>query len=1172
MSNTPPELPSKFPCWCRAVYSWGGETDKDLGFIEGDLIECLNAGDGSWWMGRLRRDRRMMGLFPSNFVIVLDDGFAPVSRSVSPIPNLTQPRKQEEERQKEKAKAKSRRPFQGYKTAVTPGSKTPVSTPPQNSPVKEPAYDPANPPSTVLWQQGASKSRGPSRSPSPMPHHAIGSSPPPPPPPHRVALGGSSIHRPPSPQLPNDHYELIARTPSPGMTSLNGHTPPMLRDAMEGVMSSLEDMSMSRDDNHATESLFNPWSPEAFDDLVRPPQRPNIRPLSSLGLGAGGSNYSETRQNYSSRHNTPDNYRDGPPQLETYVQRMESRLRRMQEAKQGRGEGFDSDPPEPPPKNSPWNNRGEPPIPRRGASIRNRKSAYELGRHCEALDRTYTTKTSSTNSSTAVSSATNLSNQTSMTGQSVMSGQSAGAFSATSAGSLARRAKFGDGQSWEAVRPVTSAGTREDKFNVQQRPCSPATGVSYHSSHDSRSRVGAQSAIGWNEDSRPTSSAGLGGFTTPKPRKQGFFKKLIDSAKTGAASSRSTISVGQSVPPSGSPKRSVFNNGVTSIAGGLALSPTKQSRSQTSNASYGKDAAREMGLAPPGDWVSMRRDVNRSNTPGPSERQERANRCQILDSPVICPVDELFESAEGDEGADGNPVFEPFQLSNPSFSQVDKAARFITSLPGTITAAALANGYVCRPHRSDVQRLRALFTWCAERVVWDEDYDGEIDVRRVIQSRRGCSREVAVLVMEMCAAIGVPCEVVRGHLKTPGEDMDLDVLARGGNHHWNAVLVDGQWRMMDASLASPTNPKRALYSSVSTSIAEAWYFLARPTEFCYTHVPLDERQQKIVPPVSPDVLLALPAALPPCFRMGISLHNYDTSLIRLDRLEVSTISINAPPDVEIVSEVEVKSYLKDQDGDLYENVDTVTKKRALSQARWYAPANNPNVLQKRYVVKALLPGDEGMGVLKIYAGKRGLMHTSKDIVYPLAMAVPLYHQGENPPYEFLIRHPTPHAMRQDLYVIQPQCRRLCAGETYVFAVRQHAASVVSTPATEQNGFDFRPVSPNPMVRPASAMSMTSSAAGSNTSDPNGATAMSVKAKDKPAKLAIQSPGGKIIRLHRKGEHGMMLVGAGNKEVDGEVQGSVWETVVKCQERGVWRGLVLADRSARWCVWGEWECS
>src|SRR3979411_673184 len=87
MPLDPPRLPTKFPCWCRAVYSWGGESKRDLGFVEGDLIECLNAGDGSWWMGRLRRDRRMMGLFPSNFVTVLDDSFRPASRASSPMPD-----------------------------------------------------------------------------------------------------------------------------------------------------------------------------------------------------------------------------------------------------------------------------------------------------------------------------------------------------------------------------------------------------------------------------------------------------------------------------------------------------------------------------------------------------------------------------------------------------------------------------------------------------------------------------------------------------------------------------------------------------------------------------------------------------------------------------------------------------------------------------------------------------------------------------------------------------------------------------------------------------------------------------------------------------------------------------------------------------------------------------
>jgi len=68
---------------------------------------------------------------------------------------------------------------------------------------------------------------------------------------------------------------------------------------------------------------------------------------------------------------------------------------------------------------------------------------------------------------------------------------------------------------------------------------------------------------------------------------------------------------------------------------------------------------------------------------------------------------------------------------------------------------------------------------------------------------------------------------------------------------------------------------------------------------------------------------------------------------------------------------------------------------------------------------------------------------------------------------------------------------------------------------------------------------------------------------KPAKLAIQTPSGKIIRLTRKAEHM-----GGMKGTDDDLN-SVWETVIKIGERGIWRGLVLADRSARWCVFAQW---
>lgn len=933
----------------------------------------------------------------------------------------------------------------------------------------------------------------------------------------------------------------------------------MIRDAMDDVMSSLDNMDIvRRDPDRDDRADFNPWSPEAFDNF-RPQSRPPTRPLTSLGLGAGGSNYSDNRINYSMRHNSPDRYQDGPPQIETYVQRMESRLRRMQEAREGNSGGnFPSDPPEPPPKNSPFQQPPSSGMVNRRMSLRKRKSAYEL-------DRTYTTKTNSTNSSIGLqSNATIGSNQTSMTGQSIFSGYSAGGFSATSAGSLARK-RMGSIKDRITGRPMTSAGMRSEQQQGgwNTRPTTPANGSMYQ---DSRS--GARSAVEWEDDHRPNTSGGLGGFTTPKAKKQGFFKKLLDSAKTGAASARSTIAAG---PPSasGSPTK------MTGIAGGSVLSLSPRKNQSMTNLSYGQDAAKEMGLlsGAASDYILTRRDVNRSNTPGPSERQERADRSHMLDHAVICPVDEMMADRQGDEDGAGQPVYQPFQLSNPSFSQIDKAARFVTSLPSNITAGALATGYICRPYRSIVQRLRAIFIWCSERISWDDDgYDSayQVDTLRVIQSKRGSSREVATLFLEMCLSIGVQAEIIQGYLKQPGEDMDLDAVSKP-NHFWNAVLVDNEWRIVDASLASPTNPRRAHYSTLSNSIAEAWYFLSRPSEISWTHVPCDPQQQHMVPPVSPDVLLALPGTCPSFFRLGLGMHAYDTSIIRLEGLEVCTLSVNVPADVEIVAEVEAKAYLRDGDGDFYEDTDNVTKKRALVQPSWYRTVPHTDIYQKRFVIKGVLPSDEGTAMLKIYAGKKGLMTSARDIVHPLALALPIYHTGQNPTYEFVKRHPTPHATRHDLYIVQPQCWQLRVGETYVFCIRQHAASVASTSGPEHNGIDARPVSPNPLIRPASAMSMTSSANGSQPSESStSAVAQGVKVKDKPAKLAIQSPGGKIIRLNRKGEGSSQNTSL--RDVDGEVLGSVWENVIKVQERGTWRALVLADRQARWCVWGEWECA
>ncbi|KAH4104359.1 hypothetical protein HBH46_099200 [Parastagonospora nodorum] len=1345
-------LPTRFPCWCKAVYSWGGETKRDLGFIEGDLIEVLNAGDGSWWMGRLKRDRRMVGLFPSNFVELLSEDYQPWNRNASPMSgagsivsrqnSAVEPAKPPPQ----KSKSMFRKPFTAYAAASAPNpaaaarerlkasggvaspngslkTKTPYSSmkrsstesrespspapasrapsnlravsprPPSKRPsvvsravspapsrhgsrirahspqpprqyqqhsravspappvqhynhhrVVSPAppqqhYDPYRAPSPAPppqqyhdpyravspapptnyerysraaspappnnyqqyaraaspapatnyqaysrgpspapsfqqpqnYQRAASPApsfqqhsravspapsfqyraydRGPSpspyqmqlnnhsRSPSPAPYEyepeeAIDSPPPPPPPPHRVAYNPS---RAPSPAPPQNNGYHTPEPPSPDPRTHNkgSFTPSPLTTAMNDVMSSLQDMTMSRSANSpeqpATPSA--PWSPDAFDQVYQASAK-KARANSAVEVGSQGPDEEDLDE-------------EGIPNVNNYVKRMESRLRRMKQQEAANAEEvINGPPPTVPLKGSAYPRAGssmgeaEPDVERKGSKmLRHRKSAYDVGRN--VLGRTFTSKTNST-TTTHTSASTN---------RSLMSGHSATNMSATSAGSYYRKKFTKDPRPKSMMEPREQVGKG---FGFDDgRPETPFTGITYHSSHASQSRPGT--SHGREEVSTPANEGAdpLGGLVQPKHKRSGFFRKMIDTAKTQAANARSTIAAGTiSRPGSRAASRAqsraasraasrMDGNAPTAIEGGPSA--------------HSATVSKDMGLGSI-DWVQVRRDVNRSNSLSKNERTERADRCQMMDFPVLNPIDILYESAEGDEGLDGLPIEEPTDFQATSLAHVDKSARFINSIPLGTAPAALAQGYVCRPYRSDIQRLRAIFTWVSERLSWEEDFEGEMDTRHVLQSKRGCSQEIAMVVAEMCASVGLHAEVIRGYLKTPGEPLDLESVARP-NHFWNAVIVEGEWRMMDCSLAGPTNPKRALYSSAGSNVAETWYFLARPMEMCYSHVPLLPEQQHICPPQPHEVLMALPCATPTYFKHSLHMVDFDTSLLCLDNLEMAHVYIDVPEDVECVAEVEARAFSQDMDGDFFESGDFV-KKPALAQVEWFNG-------QKRYTIKALLPGDEGQGVLKIYAGPKGLMHSNKMNPHNLAVGLPMTHSGNNPPYSFLTLHPTPHAQRHDLYVAQPQCANIALNNTFVFCIRQHPSSLNKSP--EPSPAIHGRASPNPFIRPTSAMSMMSiSASGSNYTNPSQASSGSSGSNSmKPAKLAVQTPSGKIIRLTRKNEH---------MTSTNEADGTSWETVIKIGEKGTWRGLVLADRSARWCVFAQWECA
>lgn len=994
-----------------------------------------------------------------------------------------------------------------------------------------------------------------------------------------------------------------------------GNTPSPLRNAMDDVMSSLDGMGVSdaRRPVSPSPQMLDQWAPEAFDQTYSGSQRGIVQPRPATSMDAYGA--------------AAGSYEDEPPVLSNYVARMESRLRKRyprgsEESlvqPQGRGHGHSHSMGGPIQGNghpvrgqehgSGSNSMAHPITPavpdklaqqpgrphtsmadRRfqdtggmarpksalgsasnrlrtlrhkksttdvmgedGRPLRRKKSAFEVGK--EYIGRTFTTKSTSTNASSGTQ-ATTMTGYSSVTDKSVMSGYSAGGISATSAGSLNRKRELKE-LLLSRNRAKSELGNRENDFasiknrfeeagSGDSRPTTPMTGLSYHSSHatEAHTRPRAQSVLSPVQSAPlPPSNNGLGGFMTPKPKKSGFFKRVFESGKAAAANTRKTLSTDIGRPKSSKGNRGFgVPDGVNSIAGGRDIF-----------SSSGPPDGADEGA----DWVQVRRDVNRANSLSAIEIQERQDRARLHDFLSIYPLDELQEQTDGDEDAYGEPVENPVNFQSSNLALVDKTVRFIKDVP-TTDPELLATHYLCRPYKSDVQKLRAIFTWVAERIIWESEInlgDEPADIVKVLASRRGCPEEVSVLFMTMARAVGLTCQVVRGYLKTPGEPLPTKTaLMPQGNHWWCTALVDGHWRMLDVCLASPSHPLRSLFSSTGPTMADSWYFLVRPSEFAYTHIPEHSQHQHLAPAVKPELLLALPGACPPYFKNGLKLVDYNTALLRLENLEVAMVRIIANEDTEIIAEVETREFVHDADGDFYESGEII-RHRTLAQAEWVGGI-------KRYTVKAVLPEESSQGVLKIYAGGRGLWHSSGSIPHPVALALPLWHSGKNPAFDWVKRHPTPHANRHDIYVVQPQCFHLVINNTYVFAVRQHPATAPT--ALGGGSIDSgRPGSAMSNHRPGSSMSNAASVSSysASTGPPSSYSSR------KPAKLAIQSPNGKILRLMRKedkpmpGHEGMLSVS----------DGGTWETIIKCGERGTWRGLVLADRSARWCVFCEWEC-
>lgn len=200
--------------------------------------------------------------------------------------------------------------------------------------------------------------------------------------------------------------------------------------------------------------------------------------------------------------------------------------------------------------------------------------------------------------------------------------------------------------------------------------------------------------------------------------------------------------------------------------------------------------------------------------------------------------------------------------------------------------AALAKQLVAGK-TTDRDKALALYDWVAKNIRYDiaaylandlPDPSPETVLTSRLAVCEGCSR----LFMAMAQSVGLEAVMIPGFSKgfSPDEDKSEP------DHAWNAVKLDGQWALLDATWGAGHIDESKAFEAEYT---RDW-FDVKPEQFAATHLPEDAKWQLVNPQVSAADFWARPSLSNIFFDYGLSLGSHQTGHMECDgpfQLEVS---------------------------------------------------------------------------------------------------------------------------------------------------------------------------------------------------------------------------------------------------------------------------------------------
>lgn len=158
-------------------------------------------------------------------------------------------------------------------------------------------------------------------------------------------------------------------------------------------------------------------------------------------------------------------------------------------------------------------------------------------------------------------------------------------------------------------------------------------------------------------------------------------------------------------------------------------------------------------------------------------------------------------------------------------------------------------------YETEEEKIQAIYYWVTHNIAYDmklfekmkkskgdkKKYSAKEakekerkEVSKTLKSRKGVCQQYSTVFQSLCEGVGIQCKFIGGYGKANPKKSGL-----GGKHAWNAVYLDGNWYLVDATFsAGYVDEKKKFHYSFDPS-----YFFSDPDAFKLNHLPKQSKWQ-----------------------------------------------------------------------------------------------------------------------------------------------------------------------------------------------------------------------------------------------------------------------------------------------------------------------------------------